>query len=100
MITLLGWTGALLALVAYAQTGAARLRQIALLSSVALLSFNVLLGIWSNVALEFALAIVNVRRLLQLRGPGAKTRHGLLKSRPRMRSGRESMPWAAETAPT
>ena len=69
MITLLGWLGALLALVAYSQTRAARFRQIALLSSVLLLTFNVLLGIWSNVVLESALGIVNVRRLLQLRRP-------------------------------
>ena len=67
MITLLGWLGALLALVAYSQTRAARFRQIALLSSVALLTFNVLLRIWSNVVLESALGIVNVGRLVQLR---------------------------------
>ena len=73
MVTLLGWIGALLALLAYAQTRASRLRQIALLSSVALLTFNVLLGIWSNVALELALAIVNVRRLVQLRDPAEQT---------------------------
>jgi hypothetical protein len=80
MITLLGWIGAGLALVAYAQTGAARFRQIALLSSAALLTFNVLLGIWSNVALECALGAVNVRRLLQLRAsalePERRWRHG------------------------
>ncbi len=76
MITLLGWTGAGLALLAYAQTGAARLRQIALLSSVALLTFNVVLGIWSNVALESALGAVNLRRLVQLRASsrGARSR--------------------------
>ena len=67
MITVLGWIGALLALAAYAQTGTIRFRQIALLSSVALLTFAVLLGIWSNVVLESALGIVNVRRLYQLR---------------------------------
>ncbi len=67
VITALGWLGALLALAAYAQTGTARFRQIALLSSVALLTFNVLLGIWSNVALEATLGAVNVVRLVQLR---------------------------------
>ena len=67
MVTLLGWIGALLALVAYAQTTAIRLRQVALASSVALLTFAAFLGIWSNVALELALGAVNVRRLLQLR---------------------------------
>jgi hypothetical protein len=66
MVTLLGWVGALLALAAYAQTRVARFRQIALLSSVALLTFALILHIWSNVALELALGIVNARRLLQL----------------------------------
>ena len=74
MITLLGWIGALLALAAYAQTGVARLRQVALLSSVALLTFALLLGIWSNVVLESALVIVNARRLFQLRGATRPTR--------------------------
>ena len=69
MITLLGWIGALLALAAYAQTRTIRLRQIALLSSVAPVTFALLLGIWSNVALETALGIVNLRRLVQLRQP-------------------------------
>ncbi len=69
MITVLGWIGAVLALAAYAQTCATRLRQIAVASSVALLTFNVLLGIWSNVVLESALAVVNIRRLVQLRVP-------------------------------
>ena len=72
MVILLGWIGALFALLAYAQTRVARFRQIALLSSIALLTFNVLLGIWSNVALELALAIVNLRRLVQLRGPATR----------------------------
>ncbi len=66
MVTLLGWIGALLALAAYAQTRVTRFRQIALLSSVALLTFAVLLHIWSNVALELALGAVNGRRLFQL----------------------------------
>jgi hypothetical protein len=67
MVTLLGWIGALLALVAYAQTSAIRLRQVALASSVALLAFAAMLGIWSNVVLELTLGAVNMRRLLQLR---------------------------------
>jgi len=67
MVTVLGWSGALLALIAYAQTAAVRLRLVALASSVALLTFAVLLGIWSNAVLELALGVVNVRRLLQLR---------------------------------
>lgn len=77
MVTLLGWIGAAFALLAYAQTRLTRFRQIALLSSIALLTFNVLLGIWSNVVLELALGIVNVRRLVQLQGPTRRI-HGHL----------------------
>jgi Bacterial inner membrane protein len=77
MVTALGWVGALFALLAYAQTGVARFRQIALLSSIALLTFNVLLGIWSNVVLESTLAIVNIRRLVQLQAPTWRPRRHL-----------------------
>ena len=77
MVTLLGWLGAMFALVAYAQTRAARFRQIALLSSVALLTFNVILGIWSNVVLESALGVVNARRLWQLRAERRPARPAL-----------------------
>ena len=69
MTTLLGWLGAGLALVSYAQTKTARLRQISILASMALLCFNLLLGIWSNVALESTLGVVNLYRLMQLRSP-------------------------------
>lgn len=80
MVTLLGWIGAAFALLAYAQTRVARFRQIALLSSIALLTFNVLLGIWSNVALESALGIVNIRRLVQLHGPTRRTHSHLARA--------------------
>ena len=69
MTTLLGWLGAGLALVSYAQTKTARLRQISILASMALLTFNLLLGIWSKVALESTLGVVNLYRLMQLRNP-------------------------------
>jgi hypothetical protein len=67
MITLLGWVGAALVLASYAQSNTIRLRQINLLASVAMLTFNVALRIWPSVVLELALAVVNVRRLAQLR---------------------------------
>jgi hypothetical protein len=66
MITLLGWLGAGLAVVAYGQTRTVRLRQISLLSSLLLLLFAALMRIWSNVALESVLGLVNARRLVQL----------------------------------
>ena len=72
MIELVGWFGAALVLVSYAQTNTIRLRQISLLAGVALLSFNLILGIWPNVALELALAVVNLRRLIQLHRPSAQ----------------------------
>jgi hypothetical protein len=68
MIDLVGWLGALLVVASYAQRDTVRLRQVSLLASVALLSFNLVLGIWPNVALELALVVVNVRRLVQSHG--------------------------------
>jgi hypothetical protein len=67
MITLLGWLGAALVLASYAQSNTVRLRQINLLASVAMLTFNTTLHIWPSAVLELALAVVNVRRLTQLR---------------------------------
>ena len=72
MIELVGWLGAALVLVSYAQHNTIRLRQISLLAGAALVSFNLILGVWPNVALELALAVVNVRRLIQLRRPTAR----------------------------
>jgi hypothetical protein len=72
MIELVGWLGAALVLASYAQSNTVRLRQINLLASVAMLSFNFVLGIWPNVALELALAVVNIRRLLQLHRPSPR----------------------------
>jgi hypothetical protein len=69
VIELVGWVGAALVLASYAQSNTVRLRQINLLASVVLLSFNLVLGIWPNVVLELALAVVNIRRLLQLPRP-------------------------------
>ncbi len=68
MITLLGWLGAGFAVVSYAQTRTARLRQLSLVASLSLLIFNVLMRIWSNVALESVLGLVNAYRLVQLGG--------------------------------
>lgn len=66
IVAALGWLGAGLALCSYAQRSPARLRQISLLSSITLVSFNLWRGIWSNVALEGALIAINTRRLLDL----------------------------------
>jgi hypothetical protein len=67
MITTIGWVGATLVLLSYAQTNTARLRQINLLASVAMLTFNIAMRIWPSVVLELLLGVVNARRLLQLR---------------------------------
>jgi hypothetical protein len=69
MTTVLGWFGATLVILAYAQTGTARLRQVGILASVALITFNALIGVWSNVALESVLVVINLRRLAQVRAP-------------------------------
>ena len=63
MITALGWLGTALVIASYAQSSVSRLRRISLVASVVLIAFNAVLGIWSNVALEVALVVVNLARL-------------------------------------
>ncbi|MEO6126554.1 MAG: hypothetical protein ABIR32_22865 [Ilumatobacteraceae bacterium] len=69
VITALGWLGTLLVLVSYTQPNVTRLRQISLAASVVLITFNLLLGIWSNCALEVALVGINVQQLKRSRVP-------------------------------
>ena len=71
MITTIGWVGATLVLLSYAQTNTARLRQINLVASVVMLTFNIAMRIWPSVVLELLLGIVNARRLMQLRSKPA-----------------------------
>ena len=63
MITALGWLGTALVIASYAQPNVARLRRISLIASAVLIAFNAALGIWSNVALEVALVLINLARL-------------------------------------
>jgi hypothetical protein len=63
VITALGWLGTALVIASYAQSSVSRLRRISLVASVVLIAFNAVLGIWSNVALEVALVVVNLARL-------------------------------------
>jgi hypothetical protein len=61
----LGWLGTVLVIASYAQSNLWRLRVISMVASVALVIFNVALGIWSNVVLELALVGINVVRLVR-----------------------------------
>jgi hypothetical protein len=76
MTTMIGWLGAALVLTSYAQTNTARLRQLNLLASIAMLTFNITLHIWPSVVLELLLAVVNVHRLLQLRTANTQPAQG------------------------
>jgi len=59
----LGWLGTALVVGSYAQSDVRTLRVLSMFASIALVAFNVMLGIWSNVALEIALVTINVARL-------------------------------------
>ena len=63
MITALGWLATALVVASYAQASVVRLRRLSLIASVLLIVFNAALGIWSNVALEVALVLINLARL-------------------------------------
>ena len=59
----LGWAGTVLVIASYAQANVRRLRMVSLVASAVLVVFNVVLGIWPNVALELALVTINLVRL-------------------------------------
>ena len=67
MTTMIGWLGATLVVVTYAQKDIRRLRYVGLLASATMLTYSVALRIWPNVALESLLSLVNLRRAWQLR---------------------------------
>jgi hypothetical protein len=73
MITALGWLATALVIASYAQASVTRLRRLSLVASVLLIVFNAALGIWSNVALEVALVMINLVRLLTSRDEEAAT---------------------------
>ena len=73
LITVLGWLATALVIASYAQASVARLRRLNLVASVLLIVFNTTLGIWSNVALEVALVVINLVRLLTSRDDEAAT---------------------------
>ena len=67
MTTTIGWLGASLVLLSYAQRDAVRLRQINLVASIAMTAFDLALHIWPSLVLEMLLAAMNVYRLAQQR---------------------------------
>jgi hypothetical protein len=67
MTTMIGWLGASLVLLSYAQRDAVRLRQINLVASIAMTAFDLALRIWPSLVLEVLLAAMNVYRLRQQR---------------------------------
>jgi hypothetical protein len=71
MTTAVGWIGAALVVVTYAQKNMRQLRYISLLASTAMLTYGMALRIWPNVTLELILSVINVRRLVQLRSEPA-----------------------------
>lgn len=60
---IVGWAGTLLVIASYAQPTVRRLRRMSVAASLVLITFNLLLGIWSNVVLEVALVLINIARL-------------------------------------
>lgn len=77
MITALGWLATALVIASYAQASVVRLRRLSLVASVLLIAFNAALGIWSNVALEVALVVINVERLRRDHSEAARARADL-----------------------
>jgi hypothetical protein len=62
----LGWIGSAILIVSLLQSRVLRLRQLNLLASILLLTFNALIGVWPMVAMNLAIAVINVWHLVRL----------------------------------
>lgn len=76
MIAAMGWLGSGLVVTSLIQRDINRLRQVNLAASVALVIFNLALGIWSMIVLNIVLAAVNGYHLLMRRLRSGDTRRG------------------------
>ncbi|MDY7103314.1 MAG: hypothetical protein S0880_19190 [Actinomycetota bacterium] len=70
MTELIGWIGSALVVLSLTQRNLRRLRQVNLVASLVLLTFNLIVAIPSMVALNVVLATVNIRHLVQDRRGG------------------------------
>ena len=66
-----GWIGSVVLVVSLLQSRLLRLRQLNLVASVLLVTYNLLLGVWPMVAMNIAIAAINVGHLVKL----VRTRH-------------------------
>lgn len=71
MVTALGWAGSALLVVSLLQGRVLRFRVLNLAASVLLVVFNVLIGVWSMVAMNAVIAVINVWHAARL----LRTRH-------------------------
>lgn len=67
----LGWAGSVVLVVSLLQARVVRLRQLNLVASVVLVAYNWLVGVWPMVAMNVAIAVINVVHLTRL----VRTRH-------------------------
>ncbi|MGB2935516.1 MAG: hypothetical protein WBB91_09605, partial [Nostocoides sp.] len=66
-LDILGWAGSALLIVSVMQTRILRLRLLNLAATLALLVFNWGISVWSMVAMNFALAVLNIYYIIKLR---------------------------------
>jgi hypothetical protein len=62
----LGWIGSAILIASLLQSRVLRLRQLNLLASLLLMTFNALVGVWPMVAMNAAIACINVWHLVRL----------------------------------
>lgn len=66
-----GWVGSIVLVVSLLQSRLLRLRQLNLVASVLLITYNLLIGVWPMVAMNIAIAVINIGHLVRL----VRTRH-------------------------
>lgn len=70
-LEILGWAGSVVLVVSLLQARVVRLRQLNLVASIVLVAYNAMVGVWPMVAVNVAIAVVNVVHLVRL----VRTRH-------------------------
>jgi hypothetical protein len=73
VLEIAGWAGSLLLVVSLLQSGMMRLRVLNLVASVVLVAYNLALSVWPMVAMNVAVALIDLVHILRLRAASRAT---------------------------
>ena len=71
-LDVVGWSGSALLVVSLLQSRMMRLRVLNLVASLILVAFNLALGVWSMVAMNAVVAIIDLVQMIRLRADSSR----------------------------